>query len=195
VNTIRKHIIGAVIATLGAVLLGAHASPALAAGLPQLDFQAFPPQLIWLAITFISLYLLMARIALPRIGRVIEERQHRIEDNLKKAEAIRNDAATAAEAYETALTEARAEAHSVMVEVHDQIAGETAAKLADLGDKLEAEMKQAEAHIREEKDKALTALAEVAAEVATSITERLTGAGVSDKDVANAVEAALQARR
>lgn len=201
-NKIQKHIIGAVIAIIGAALLSTHASPALAqespassAGLPQLDLQTFPPQLIWLAITFIALYLLMSRIALPRIGQVIEERQHRIEDNLSKAETLRNDAAAAGEAYEAALAEARAEAHSVMVEAHDQIAGETAARLTDLGDKLDAEMKRAEANITEEKDKALSGMADIAVEVAKSMTERLSGGKISDKDVANAVEAALQARR
>lgn len=181
------------------VLLGASgvgmSAPAMAAGLPQLDPVAFPPQLIWLAITFIALYLLMSRIALPRIGHVIEERQHRIEDNISKAETLRADAEAAAHAYEAALSDARAEAHSVMARVHEQIAIETAAKLADLESKLEPELKQAEDNIAEEKDKAMAGLAEVAVEVAKSMTEKLSGAKITDKDVANAVEASMQARR
>jgi len=168
---------------------------AYAAGLPQLDPKTFSPQLIWLAITFVVLYLLMARIAMPRIGHVIEERQNRIEDNLKKAESLRADAAQASEAYETALSDARAEAHSVMVKVHDQITEETAAKLVTLSGKLEAEMKQAEEHIAQEKDKALGSLADISAEVAKSMAEKLTGDGITDSDVARAVSGALEARR
>lgn len=171
------------------------ASPAKAAGLPQLDFTSFPPQLIWLAITFAVLYLLMARVALPRIGQVIEERQHRIDDNLTKAENLREDAETASQAYEAALAKAKSEAHSVLVKMHDQVAEESAAKLAELSGKLEAEMKQAEDHIADEKDKALASLSEVAAEVAKSMAEKLSGGNVTDSAVAKAVGAALEARR
>ncbi|MHA1598857.1 MAG: F0F1 ATP synthase subunit B family protein [Alphaproteobacteria bacterium] len=194
-NKIQQHILKAGVGAFAMVM----AVPAIAqeksAGLPQLDFTTFAPQLIWLAITFVVLYLLMARVAMPRIGQVIEERAHRIEDNLKKAETLRGEAAAASEAYEAALADARAEAHSVMVKVRDQIAEETASKLAGLSDKLEAKMKKAEDHIAEEKDKALATLADISTEVASAMAEKLTGGSISDKDVAAAVAGAMEARR
>ncbi|MBT3238586.1 MAG: F0F1 ATP synthase subunit B' [Rhodospirillaceae bacterium] len=190
-NTHRKHILG----VIGGVLAAQLASPALAAGLPQLDIATFTPQLVWLAITFVVLYLLMSRIALPRIGQVIEERQHRIEDNLAKAETLRADAAEAEASYEAALAKARADAHSVMVEVHDQVASEAAAKLADLSAKLDDNLKQAEDRLVQEKEKALESLGEIATEVTRALTEQLTGGDVSDKDISKAVGTALEARQ
>ncbi|HHI81664.1 MAG TPA: F0F1 ATP synthase subunit B', partial [Rhizobiales bacterium] len=43
--------------------------------MPQLDTSTFMPQLVWLAITFFVLYVIMTRLALPRIGGAIEQRQ------------------------------------------------------------------------------------------------------------------------
>ena len=54
--------------------------------MPQLDLATFPPQLIWLAITFVALYLVMAYAGLPRMGGIIEKRRARIADDLDKAQ-------------------------------------------------------------------------------------------------------------
>ena len=48
--------------------------------MPQLDVTTWPPQLIWLAIAFLSLFLVMRFVALPRVGGAIERRQKRIAD-------------------------------------------------------------------------------------------------------------------
>ena len=54
--------------------------------MPQLDVSTFLPQVVWLVITFTALFLLMWRVAVPRIADVLEARQRRIEDNLDKAQ-------------------------------------------------------------------------------------------------------------
>ncbi|NQV46895.1 MAG: F0F1 ATP synthase subunit B' [Rhodospirillaceae bacterium] len=181
-------------AAFSAVVLLLAAPPAHAAGLPQLDVEKFPPQLIWLVITFTALYLLMSKIALPRISQVLEERQHRIEDSLKKAETLKGEAEAAREAYESALTNARAEAHTVMLETHNRITADAASRQADLSARLESEIKAAEAGIGEAKDLAMGSLAEVAADVVMAMTEKLTGDAISEKDIAGAIDAAMEGR-
>ncbi len=82
--------------------------------MPQFDISTFPTQLIWLAIAFVLLYVLMARVALPRIGQVLEERQEKIDDNLDSAEQLRAETEVDSEAYETALVQAREQARGAI---------------------------------------------------------------------------------
>ena len=58
---------------------------------PPLDPGTFAPQLIWLALTFGLLYLILKRVVLPRVGEVIEERGDRIKRDLAQAEKLKAD--------------------------------------------------------------------------------------------------------
>lgn len=175
------------------ILTGSLAGPALAAGLPQLDIGTFPPQLIWLVLTFVVLYLAMSKIALPRIGQVLEERQQRIEDNLKKAETLKREAAAAAEAYESSLAKARAEAHGVMIETGNRIAEQAAGQLTELREKLDRETAAAEQRIGEARDKAMQSIGDVARDVALATAEKLTGETLDSDEVAAAVASVMAA--
>ena len=166
-----------------------------AAGLPQLDISTFPSQLIWLVITFGVLFMLMSRVSLPRISQVLEERQHKIDDNLKKAEAFKEGAKAAAAAYTKALAEARADAHAIMLETHNHIADDAAKKQAELSEELEAEIKAAEGRILDAKNAAMAGLGDVSAEVALSAAEKVSGESLSEKDVAKVIAAVMEERQ
>jgi len=182
----------AVLIAMGSIM---GSRPAQGAGLPQLDIATFPPQLIWLGLTFVVLYVTMSRIALPKISQVLEERQHKIDDNLKKAETFREEAAAAAQAYEQALNEARTEAHGVMLETYNAIAERATKTQAEVSAKLEAEIKAGEARIHEAKESAMAGLSDVAAEVALSAAEKVSGETLSEKDVAKVVNTVMEERQ
>jgi len=162
--------------------------------MPQFDPSNVSPQLVWLAITFIILYLLMAKVALPRVGQVLERRQHRIDENLKKAEALKTEAEAAAAAYEAVLADARGKAHEVMRELRDQMAAEAAERHAELKKRLEGEIAAAEMRIAEARTTALAAIRDMTAEVTRAAAERLTGESLDEKTVRAVVDAALQER-
>ncbi|MGD9863065.1 MAG: F0F1 ATP synthase subunit B', partial [Pseudodonghicola sp.] len=83
---------------------------ASAPGMPQLDFSSFPNQIFWLAVTLVVIYLILSRVALPRIGGILAERTGTITNDLAAAEDLKAKAVEAEEAYNKALAEARAEA-------------------------------------------------------------------------------------
>ena len=60
--------------------------------MPQLDPASFAPQLVWLAISFIILYVLLSIYALPKLGNILEARKNRIADDLEKAAHMRDEA-------------------------------------------------------------------------------------------------------
>jgi len=160
--------------------------------MPQLDFSTFPTQWVWLAITFVVLYVLMAKVALPRVGQVLEERQNRIDDNLEMAGSLKQEAEAAAEAYQISLAKARTEAQIVIRQVADEVTSEASKKTEELASKLSDEVKTAEAKIFAAKDAALAGLRDVAIDVAGDIATKLADGKVTDKAVTAAVDAALQ---
>jgi F-type H+-transporting ATPase subunit b len=122
---------------------------------PPFDPASFGGQLLWLAITFAALYFLMSRVALPRIGSILETRRTRIEGDLKEAERLRQETEKAAAAYEAALAEARKNAHGIAEETRAGIKADIDGRRADVEAGLSKRVAAAEARIQADKDAAL----------------------------------------
>lgn len=161
--------------------------------MPQLDVTTFAPQIIWLVITFLAMYFIMAKVALPRIAEVLEERQTRIDENLEKAAALKAEAEEAARAYETSLSEARAKAQEEVKAVLDAAAAQQAKAQDELSEQINKDLNAAESRIADAKDKALANIKEVSADVAKATVEKLSGVSVDDSDVEAALAKAMEA--
>lgn len=159
--------------------------------MPQLEAGDWPTQLFWLAVTFIVLLLLMWKVALPRVGGVIEERRRRIEDDLARAEQLKHEADEALSAYQQALDEARASAQAMIAEIRKKLDAEAAERKAALEAQLDTRIAEAEARIGAAREKAMANIRELALDVATSATARLTGTAPEPGTVEAAVDAEL----
>ncbi len=162
--------------------------------MPQLDVSTFVPQLVWLVITFIVLYLLMSKLGLPRVSAVIEARRKRIDDDLARATEIKVQAEAAIAAYQQALAEARAQAQATVKERTDRFAAEAAERQRQLASALAEQTKQAAQEIAAAKERAFAEIRNVAVEAARSITEKLTGAAADEAKLAPAVDRAIAER-
>ena len=60
-----------------------------AEGMPQFNAESFNSQLFWLVITFVSLYLIITYLILPRIRDNIRLRKNKIANDLERAEKIK----------------------------------------------------------------------------------------------------------
>jgi F-type H+-transporting ATPase subunit b len=162
--------------------------------MPQLDVSTFAPQLVWLAITFIVLYLLMSKLGLPRISGVIEARRQRIAEDLARASEIKNQAEAAMAAYQQTWAEARAQAQATVRERTERFAAEAAERQRQLAATLADHTKQAEQQIAAAKEQALAEIRNVAVDVARSVTEKLTGAVADEAMLVPAVDRAMAER-
>lgn len=160
--------------------------------MPQLDLTTFAPQIVWLVITLLAMYVIMAKVALPRIAQTLDERQQRIDSNLEKAAALKAEAEAAAKAYEISLADARSKAQDAVKAVIDEANAAQAKAEEELTASLNAKLKAAEAKIAEAKDQALANINDVSAEIATATVEKLTGVTVDDAAVKAAVANALE---
>jgi F-type H+-transporting ATPase subunit b len=161
-------------------------------GLPQLNPADFAPQLIWLAITFVVLYFILARVALPRIGEVIEERRDRVQRDLDAAERFKKDTDAALAAYERALSEARSKASSMAKDMRDKLAAETDKERGSVEGLLAARLADAETRIAATKTKALSSVNEIAAETASAVVSKLLGEDVSPAEVKKVLQPAAE---
>lgn len=181
---------------LGAALACAFAATAAVAaeghsggGMPQLDATKFAPQIIWLAITFAVLYVLMAKVALPRVAEVLETRADHINDDLRRAEEARAESEAVMQAYEKALAEARGKAQAEARAATASVQAVAEGREKEAAAVLQREAADADARIASAKQAAMANVRSVAAEVAVAAVRRVGGFDVDAGKAAAAVDA------
>ena len=171
-----------------ATIEGTEKAGAPEAGLPQMNPEHFVSQIFWLAITFGLLFLVLSRVALPRIESALASRKSRIEGDLGAAEGARKAASDALAAYEAALAQARGRALAHAEDNRKRIVGEIESQKKSADAEAQEAMAKAEARIAAERTRAEGNIRSAAAEAAASIVERLLGVAVSADEAARAVD-------
>lgn len=165
------------------------AEVASAPGMPQLDFSNWANQIFWLLITLAVIYLVLTRIAIPRIAAVLSERQGTITNDLAAAEDLKARAVEAEEAYNQALADARAEAHRIVAEAKAEIQAELDAATDKADAEIAAKAAESEAAIAKIRAGALESVRAVALDTAGEVVSAMGGT----EDEA-AVSAAVETR-
>jgi F-type H+-transporting ATPase subunit b len=162
--------------------------------MPQLDFSTFAPQVIWLAIIFVVLYVLMNGWGLPRVRAALEARRQRIEGDVAKAAQMKNEAEAVIAAYERALAEARAQAQATVRDTIERLNAAAAERQRVLAQALAAETTAAERRIAAAKQEAMAGLREVAVEAARAAALKIAGTELDPARARAAVDAVLRER-
>jgi F-type H+-transporting ATPase subunit b len=162
--------------------------------MPQLDPTSFPTQLFWLAVIFVVLLILMARVGLPRVRAVVDLRAAKIDGDLAAAADARGRSEALLAEYEKSLTTARAEAHATIRTMTESLAKEQASREHALMEQLNAEARAAETRIAAAKTAALANVRQIAVEAAEAATQRLVGTALPAAEVEAAVSSVLRER-
>ncbi|NKB56120.1 MAG: F0F1 ATP synthase subunit B' [Alphaproteobacteria bacterium] len=162
--------------------------------MPQLDPSVFPTQLFWLALTFIPLYLILWKVALPRVTDVRESRRGRIESDLEKAETLKSEAEAALADYEKTIAEATAKAQDAVREAARKMSEDADKQREALAAKLGEQLAAAEQRIADEKARAIGDIGDIAGDLAQAAASRLAGGDISRDEANAAVSAVMQER-
>lgn len=183
------------IAVAAIALLGLPTA-ALADGMPQLDF-ANPlttSQVVWLAVIFTILYVLLARWALPNVADVLQARATSIAADLDVARDAKAKSDLAVATMNEATRKAHTAAQAEIAAAVERSKESTAAQAAELNARLEEQLAAAETRIGAARAAAMGALRQVATDTADVVVTRLTGRAPGRAGLDQAVGAALAAR-
>ena len=164
---------------------GAESAP----GMPQLDFSTYGNQIFWLLLTLVVIYFILSRIALPRIGAVLAERQGTITNDIAAAENLKAKAVEAEAAYNKALADARVEANRIIAETKAEIQADLDKAIAKADAEIAAKAAGGEKAIAAIRASALENVTDVAKDTAKEIVAAM--GGTAD---ARSVTAAVNAR-
>ena len=154
---------------------------------PPFDPATFGPQLVWLTISFVALYLIMSRMALPKVASVMAERRERVQRDLAEAEKLKAETDEALAAYEKALADARGKAQGMAKDMRDRMSSQMDAERQRIDAANAAKLAETETRIAETKSRALANVNELASDTASAIVERLLGQQVSADELRQAL--------
>ncbi len=158
---------------------------------PPFNTSTFPSQLLWLAISFGLLYMLMSKLVLPRLSSILGERRGRILSDLDMAQAMKTETELAIASYDKALNDARGRAAAMAQEVRDQLKTEMDAERSKVEASLAAQIAEAETSIKASRDKAMQDVESIAGQAAEAIVTQLIGTA-DDSGISGAVKSALK---
>ena len=158
--------------------------------MPQLQqIDTFLSQVVWLAIAFAVLFVVLRTIALPRIQATLEARRDRIEGDLDRAQTLRREAEQVLADYEAAMADGRDKAQSVIRDAVEDTKAQAAAAHQATAERLAADINSAEARIEAARNEAVGNIKDVAVDVVLAAAQRLIGGRIARKSAADAVDA------
>jgi F-type H+-transporting ATPase subunit b len=178
-------------AAAGGETLGAETLEVAETAMPQLDVALFPNLIFWLIVALVALYLILTRVALPRIGAILAERNDAISNDLEMAAILKRRAQEAEATYNAALARAREESQKIAAEAKAQVGKELALLTAKADAEIAAKAAESERRIREIEASAVESVTEVAKSAASAIVAALGPRPADEATVAAAVDARL----
>ncbi|MEA2808633.1 MAG: hypothetical protein QOJ17_2774 [Rhodospirillaceae bacterium] len=188
----RKPVYGAFAGLAALMASGTAMAKEGSGGMPQLDYHLFAPQLVWLAIAFVALYLVMSRLAVPAIADTLAKRQAKIQGDLDAAEKANEETRALVAAYEKRLADAREEARRLTREQGEADGAVATARFNELHDRLAKQIEEAEKRIAAQRDDVMAGLEHMARDIGQEVYAKLAGQPADTGALAGKVTAAIK---
>lgn len=143
--------------------------------MPQFDINTYYSQIFWLIVTFSLLYIFVYKFIVPKIERVLNNRQSNIQDNIAKADELAFEIEKLNKYYNEEITRISTEIDRFKKEKIDSLEAEFLIKKNNLEQNLRKLINQNIKDIKLVAEKFRTSKVDATIMLAASIIEKITG--------------------
>ena len=173
---------------LSVIFSSAAVQAAEKAGMPQLDPTTWFPQVFWLVITFSFLYIVIAKVVLPRLSESIEQRNDHISENIDEASSLKNQAEEKYQEYLKVIALAKKEAQDLMGENKKELQAEFENKKKEISKKLEEKLEEVDKEIKEFKKEAIGNINSISTEIAKELVKTVAKTNTNNTSASTIVD-------
>ena len=118
------------------------------AGMPQLDPEYWLSQVFWLIIIFLTIYILISKIFIPKIKGSIDMREDKIRKDLEEAKTFREQAELKLKEYNSLMETAKIDVKKIISKSRQKLNEDMRIKREDAQKKIDTEILNAETEIK-----------------------------------------------
>tara|TARA_A100001011_G_scaffold329926_1_gene355476 strand:+ start:481 stop:1056 length:576 start_codon:yes stop_codon:yes gene_type:complete len=145
------------------------------AGMPQLDPEYWASQAFWLVIIFLTIYLLLSKIFIPKIKDNIDMRESKIRKDLEEAKIFREEAEKKLKKYEELIENAKKDAKKILSESSQKLNEDMQEKKNKVRKEIERETFDVEKEITKFKSESLDKINVISEEVTANLIKDIFG--------------------
>tara|TARA_B100000029_G_scaffold370216_1_gene364048 strand:- start:126 stop:704 length:579 start_codon:yes stop_codon:yes gene_type:complete len=149
------------------------------AGMPQLDPKFWGAQIFWLILIFVSLYLVISKIFLPKITYSIENRKSKIVNDLDEAQKLKENAEKKLREYNEIIEKSKKEAKKIIEDSKKKLNDDLESKKQKFNHEIEKEITAAEKEISDLKKSSISNINNISSEISAEIIRKVIGTEVN----------------
>ena len=162
------------------------------AGMPQLNPKYWASQAFWLIIIFLSIYILISRIFIPKIKSNIDMRESKIRKDLEEAKTFREEAEKKLKAYKDLMESAKVDAKKILSESSQKLNEDMQEKKNKIQKEIEQETRNAEKEIQKFKSESLNKINTISEEIVSTLVKDIFGEDLNRSSIKATVSQVLK---
>ena len=157
-------------------------------GMPQLNPEFWFSQIFWLIVTFGFMFIVLAKLVLPKISENLETRKAQISDNIETAEKQRLESERKIKEFDNLILQSKNEAKNLFNQTRDKILRDVDKKRESLEKEINEEINKAENEIETLKNNSPEKIRKIAIETSSDLVKQLIGVDVNQSSISAIVE-------
>ena len=162
------------------------------AGMPQLNPKYWASQAFWLIIIFLSIYILIARIFIPKIKSNLDMRESKIRKDLEEAKTFREEAEKKLKAYKNLIESAKIDTKKILSESSQKLNEDIQTKKNKIQKEIEQETRNAEKEIQKFKSESLNKVNTISEEIVSTLVKDIFGEDLNRSSIKATVSQVLK---